>query len=299
MTALLGQTTRQYFTPYLTLAEYKSAPTAVDYNNLVVDSADPTVQDAELANVIARASSWIDTYCNQVLGATLETEQQRSRLRPDGTIAVHPRYFPVISIENFWYGVYPNQLVQYPDPSQGWVEDNTFIIPYSAGNLSYSSQGPLEFGMPAVPRSLVYCRYDYISGYPSVLLNANVSAGASSIVVAPPDGIVAGTHMTIFDGGFTETVEVDSSYVYGSTTVPLIYPLKYAHLTGISVSALPPSVKQAAILATSAFIKMRGDTSLMMEVMNTPVQSTKGVTADIATDLGLAQDLLRPFRRIR
>ena len=65
-------TTQQFSTPYLTLGEYKSAPTAIDIDNLVFNSQDPDVQDSELTNVIARASSWIDTFCNQVLAATNE-----------------------------------------------------------------------------------------------------------------------------------------------------------------------------------------------------------------------------------
>ena len=58
MTNAYGLTTKLFSTPYLTLDEYKQAPTAIDYNNLVAASTDPSVQDAELANVIARASSF-------------------------------------------------------------------------------------------------------------------------------------------------------------------------------------------------------------------------------------------------
>ena len=75
MTNAYTGTTHQFSTPYLTLTEFKNAPTAVDISNLVWNSTDQAVQDAELNNVIARASSWVDTYCNQVLAATTEQEQ--------------------------------------------------------------------------------------------------------------------------------------------------------------------------------------------------------------------------------
>ena len=44
---------------YLTVAEYKNAPTAIDYDNLVV-GGNQAAQDAELLANIARASSFID-----------------------------------------------------------------------------------------------------------------------------------------------------------------------------------------------------------------------------------------------
>ena len=48
----INPTTHQFSTPYLTIQEYKNAPTAIDIDNLVFNSSDPDVQDSELANVI-------------------------------------------------------------------------------------------------------------------------------------------------------------------------------------------------------------------------------------------------------
>lgn len=293
-----GYTTKLFSTPYLTIAEYKQAPTAIDYNNLVVDSSDPDAQDAELANAIARASSWIDTTCNQVIGATVETEQQRVRLRSDGMIAVHPRYNPIVAVTAMSYGTTPNDLIQYPDPSQGWVEEQEFILPYTAANISYSSQGPLQFGIPSVPRQQVYVKYSYINGYANTLLASDVLAGDDSITVKDPTGITAGARMTIYDGMWTENITVDDSYEFGSATVPLASPLDHDHVSDVSVSALPPAIKEAAILATTAFLKVRGDYSLTMQVTN-QVGVVGLNRASLDYDLALAKELLRPFRRIR
>ena len=298
MTNLYGNTTRLFSTPYLTVAEYKQAPTAIDYNNLVVGSTDPAVQDAELANNIARASSWIDTYCNQVIGATIENEQQRSRMRPDGTIAVHPRYSPISVLLSFSYGTSPNQMQTYGDVSNGWIEDQQFILPYTASTGSFSSQGPLQFGLPASPSALVYCKYQYVAGYPNALLASNASAGATSIVLNDTTGLVPGTILSIYDGLSTERVTVASNDTYGDTTVLLTSALTYAHTAGVSVSALPPAIKEAAILATTAFLKVRGDYSLTMGVTNQV--GTVGLNrASLDYDLALAKELLAPFRRIR
>jgi hypothetical protein len=297
MTNLYSNTTKLFSTPYITVAEYKAAPTAIDYDNLVADSTNAAVQDAELKNAIARGSSWIDTYCNQSLGANTVTEQQRARLQPSGFIAVHPRYAPIVAVTDFYYGVTPNDLVQFPDPSQGWVENEQFILPYTAANVTYSSQGPLQFGMPAIPRAQVFCKYTYINGYASTTLAANANASATSITVTNPVGITAGLVMTIYNGANTEIITVASTYTFGSATIPLSAPLVYAQTSGVGVSALPPAVKEAAILATTAMIKVRGDYSLTMQVSNQAGQAT--VNADGTGDLNLAKELLKPYRRIR
>jgi hypothetical protein len=44
--------------PYITVAEFKNAPTSIDYNNLVVNG-NQQAQDAELARVIMRATSYL------------------------------------------------------------------------------------------------------------------------------------------------------------------------------------------------------------------------------------------------
>ena len=48
-----------YEQSYLTVAEYKDAPTSIDFDNLVV-GGNGAAQDAELARVILRASSYMD-----------------------------------------------------------------------------------------------------------------------------------------------------------------------------------------------------------------------------------------------
>jgi hypothetical protein len=297
MTNAYGATTKLFSTPYLTIDEYKNAPTAIDYNNLVVNSSDPSAQDAELANNIARASSWIDTYCNQVLAATTETENQRARFSPDGYIKIHPRYSPIVALTAFAYGSQPNNLVAYPDVSQGWVEDQSIVLPWTIGT-TYSSAGPLQFGLPSSPRGEVFCQYSYVSGFANTTLATTSTAGATSITVKDGTGIVAGSRLTVFDGLATETFVVASTYTFGSATVPVNGSLTFAHTAGVAISALPPAVKEAAILATTAFLKVRGDYSMTMQVTSSVGQASPN-TASLNYDLELAKELLIPFRRLR
>jgi len=297
VTNAYGPQNKLYSTPYLTIAEYKQAPTAIDYNNLVVDSTDSAVQDAELANVIARASSWMDNFCNQVLEATLEEEQQRCRIKNDGTLALHPSYSPIIAMTELKVGATPNNLTTISDLSVGWVENQQYILPGSAVS-NYSSQGSLAFGIPARPRQEVYCHYSYIAGYFNDTLGASAAAGASTITVTENTGLVAGTKLTIYDGGKTENVTVGSGYAFGSSTVPLSSPLSYAHSSGIAISALPPAIKQAAIFVTTAFLKARGDYSLTM-MSSSDVGQASAKSAGMDRDMDIAKELLYSFKRVR
>lgn len=297
MTNAYTGTTRAFSTPYITIEEFKDAPTSIDIDNLVFNSQDPDDQDAELANVIARASSWIDTFCNQVLAATTETEQQRSRYSTDGSIRFHPRYNPVIALTSLQYG-YPPNLMALPDCSVAWIEDEEIIIP-NATLGTWTSQGPLQFGSigTASGRNEVFLKYTYVNGYANTVI-ATAVAGDLELTVQDGTGILAGEMLKIYDGQYTENVIVANSYVFGSTTIPLVSPLVYDHAASVSISALPPAVKQACILVTTAFLKTRGDSSMTMQVTTSP--GTALPNADkVGQEIALAMQLLQPYRRVR
>lgn len=297
MTTAISPITRQISRPYLSLQEFKNAPTALDYGNLVA-GGNQTAQDAELTNAIIRASSAIDQYCNQIIGATLDTEQQRTRIKSDGTIRFHPKYFPVVAMTDLQLGWTPNALTAVTDPSQAWFEEQEIIYPYAQLPQSMSSQGPLSFGFPMSSRAETFIKYTYVNGYANTLVATSASAGATSIICEDGLGVVAGMSLTIYDGANTERVTVANTYTFGSATISLTAPLIYAHAVGISVGNLPAAIKQAAILYTSAALKIRGDAALVMSVTNAPSQQSGG-SQRVGSDIALAQEILEPFRRIR
>lgn len=290
-------TTHLFSNPYITVTEFKNAPTAIDISNLVFNSLDPEAQDAELENVIARASSWIDTFCNQVLAATVEQEQQRARISNDGTIRLHPRYSPIIALTSFQYGNPSTNLQTLPDCSIAWIEDAQIIVPYATLAGTLSSQGPLQFGFPTSPRIETYLKYTYVAGYANAQI-VTATAGDFTLTVDNGTGITAGLTLKIYDGFQSEFVTVDSSYVFGSTTVPLIAPLGYDHADGISISAMPPAIKEAAILVTTSFLKTRGDASMTMAVTTSASQALPG-SQKVGEEIALAMQLLQPYRRVR
>lgn len=299
VTDSINPATQQFSIPYLTTTEYRNAPTAIDIDNLVFNSSDPDVQDSELANVIARASSWIDTHCNQILGATTTTEQQRTRVSPDGYIKWHPNYNPVIALTDLWYGYPSTNLYYVQDVSSAWIENQQILYPYASMGSLFTNQGPLQFGFPSTAGQIVFIKYTYVNGYANDLIVTAVAA-QSTLTVKSGVGITAGDTLKIYDGMYSENVTVASNYVFGSNTVPLTSPLIYSHNPGVSISALPPAIKEAAILATTAMLKVRGDSSLTMGIGTLPSQATTGtLEANINSDMAMAIDLLKPYRRIR
>jgi hypothetical protein len=280
---------------YITVPEYKNAPTSIDYDNLVV-GGNAAAQDAELARVIMRASSYLNEYLNQNLVADRITETQRARVTGQGWIALHPDNSNIVSLESFQYGADPNQLSTLNDCSQVWFEKQQIIIPLAGNTLTWSSSGPLSFGAgSASPYVQMFCKYTYVAGFVQTL--GTGTALATSLTVTNATGILAGAVLTIFDGAKTEQVTVASTYTYGSTTVPLTTALVYDH-TAVSVSNLPTSIKQACILMTTAFIKLRGDNSLTMNITTAP---TANITGDMrySSEMRLALDMVDKYRRIR
>ena len=140
-------------------------------------------------------------------------------------------------------------------------------------------------------------QYTYIAGYVNTTIVTAVAA-ANTLIVADATGIVPGQQLRIYDKGKNETVTVASTYTYGSTTVPLVTPLAYTHLTGIAIGNLPTALKQACILITTAFIKMRGDQSLTMNITTAPATNI-GNANRYSGEIAMALDMVNKYRRIR
>lgn len=279
--------------PYITLAEYKNAPTSLDYNNLVV-GGNQNAQDAELQRVILRATSYLNEYLNQDLHANPVTETQRVRISPQGYIFLHPNKNPIISLSNFQWGTNPNNMQTLDNPALCYFENQEITIPLSQINTYYTSSGPLAFGSYG-PRVPIFTKYTYIAGY--VNTTCTGSLNASTLTVVNPSGILPGETYRIIDGANAESVTVASNYTYGSTSVPLTAPLAYGH-TGAGFSNMPFAIKQATILMTSAFIKQRGDASMTMNLTTQPTTNI-GNNQRYAGEIAMALDMVNLYRRVR
>lgn len=296
MPAQTTVTTPYATAPYITTAEYRNAPTGVDTDDLV-DGAEPGSQSAELVNTIARASSWVDTICNQTLAATVDTENAVVRPNRWGEIICKTSFWPILEVRSLQYGTTVTNPTVLTDLSSVFIERAFFRA--ALNSVISSSVGPLQFGSPMAGAPL-YCRWTYVNGYPNTLLAASTVAGALTFTVTDATGIYANlTRLTIYDGANTENVVVAG--VVGNVITPAT-PLAYAHTVNstnpVSVSALPPAVKQATILLTSALIQTRGDLAVVMDEMGLGgPKKLQGADGDVYVNAALADELLTPYRR--
>ena len=287
-------------TPYLTTTEYQHAPTAMDYSNLI-PGGDAAAQLIALQETINRASSWIDSYTCGAWGtlcATLEQENARVWGSYRGTLLVHPKYWPVLEVASFAYTDLPgglvtgNQNLNTVDPSK-----SIFVYPQQ---FEVIQQGVVNMGLAAksgIERRVEYdCEWTYVCGWPNTTLAASVAAGSASIAPLSVIGIYPGTPMTLYDLPFDEPIKVASNYVPGGAIVPLVSPLQYSHQTTATVTSLPPAIKQAAILATTAFIKQRGSGALIAADIGDLTSTQVGFAQNAGEDWMQVMSILDTFK---
>lgn len=253
--------------PYVTVGSFKAYPTFLELANLRSGDSSPAHQDAQLSNMLLMASQWADDQIQMGSGdgsfaAHTRVENARLRLSRSGRISYHPNQNPVTALTALSMGPSPNTLTPLTDLSNLWIEDSCQIVGYPAGAAA-PAMSALQFGPPTAAVEL-YTRWTYVTGYVSTLLAAPVAAGGTSFTVTNPAGIVAGTILRIWDPGAEEAVTVASSYVPGSTTVPITGVLANAHNPATSgatsVTNLPPTVLQAIVFYAIALL-LRPDTT--------------------------------------
>lgn len=301
--------------PYVTVAEFRAAPTWLDTDDLVL-AGSQTQQDAELFNVLLRATHWADGYCNQRLGAHTALEQTRARVDRNGIIYLHPSNVPVRQVTGVAWGSDFKNLTALTDLTQVWVEDARGIV-ISMIPLRGSLFGSLEFGGVSQDSSVpLFVQYQYVAGYAATTLSATASSGSSSITVADPTGLqapsttmfgtLAGSTARIWDAGNEEAIVVASGFT-GSNPVPLVSALANTHTVAagpagqIGVSELPPPVHQA-VIAMAVALMYREDVANEEPFGGIPFgpsarRSSKGGKAGGLVDH--ACELLEPYKRVR
>lgn len=240
-------------TSYLTPAEYTASPTGVDVSQLVVGGTTQQNADA-LLQTIARASSMVDETTKQVLAATIDTQTGSYRVDRDGYLNIKLDNTPIIQVNDVAVGITPDTVASLTSLTGLWIGKKVIKVPIL--NRTFA---PTGFGSDRL-----YAVVKYVNGYANCLLTAPAAQGAQTITVDNPLGLIPGLTPTIYDPGASEQVTVTA---VNGNTVTLATPLVSAHAVGVSVSALPPKVKQAAVLYTSALIKTRTEDAYEMPTL--------------------------------
>lgn len=288
-------------TPYITIEEYQTSATGVDSSTLIPDGS--AAQNlAALQVLIGRASSWADSLCNvAALAATLDIQGSPSigwRVFRDGTIRVPLDITPVIAVTGVSVGYTPSTMRPLTSLVDVWIGEKVATIPVSGANL-FSSNGGYLGGYLGGFRTgdRLVGAVSYVNGWANTLLTGASAAGVTTLTVADGTGIFAGLRMSIYDFASAEVVTVASTYVFGSTTVPLAAPAQYAHDPLTSISAFPPAIKQAVISLTSCLIRTRGAASFGMNSVAEMITDGEMQSGGF-TDLEIATDLLAQYTRV-
>ena len=272
--ALLAPAGQPVTVPYLTPAQFIAYPTWLDLANLVPGGL-ASLQTDVLADVLLAASEWADSECgNMRLSAHLVSGENLTTRISGGRITIQPRDVPCVAVTALSYGWDPAALTSLP-LSAGvlWNTDGR-LISFRPGGPGPVFTGPaIQFGTDPGYTGPVYVTWSYVAGYVATTLPSGCSAGASSVTVADPTGVMPGQVLRIYDkgtataggAGATEALTVAASYVPQvpgvapvATSIPLAANTAFAHGAGTGITGMPRDMIQA-VIAYAYSLLMRDD----------------------------------------
>lgn len=309
-------------TPYVTPQMMMTAPTGVSWDIIPWPQADSEQQLAEMTNVCWRATSIVDTYCNQVLRSTVDNEEltgpgamRVAVQQGSGNGLLVMRRWPVtqvLAIQRAANAVFPRVWSAAP-AGQFEVEQPLINSLTDSASATAPDGGS---GILVAPGWVDWCRgrngwrflVSYVNGWPHASLTVAASAGDTVLHVDDVTGYT-GASAFVYDGALTETIAVTSvaattplplpngvgTAQTGPGTVTLAQPISESHGAGVCVSALPANVIWAAALAAASQALTAGITAV--SIQNIPGSLTEGGHGvdGVQTDY---EWLLEPFRRV-
>ena len=315
--------------PYLSPVTLRTAPTGIDWTSIPPDDdATPADNENEMWNICQRATAEVNSYCNQVLRATADTElfhgpDYRVTVGPGAGGSGSPAYwlggnsynariilsrFPILQVTNV--ATCPNTT--FPRtwtslPSGYYEAEKPPIGIY--GSVSPSSEA---FGGQAIivaPGYINWCngrngwaiQVEYINGFPHAEITAAANAGDSTLTVDDCTGWavtnwagITGATGVIKDSSQQETIHVTAaSATSGPGTLTLGTSLVYPHAAGTLFTTLPASIEEACILFATAEALTRGATTTTIHDIGGHSQNTGGDVTSLRSE---AELLCHPFR---
>lgn len=305
-------------TPYVTPTTLLTAPTGIAWSTIPPGKgATPAQNQAELANICARATAEVDGYCNQVLRATINTEMNYG---PDyrvtvnqytGNTRVMMESWPVLEVNEVqvsaaasWprsWTTMPSNYYEPEVPVSGIFGTSVPSASATGGQAITLAPGYVNWGLG---RGGFTISITYTNGWPHCGLASPVEAGASTIevddctgwAIQAWDGDVTGATGTIKDSGRQEVVMVTAASTNeGPGTLTLAAPIRFNHDAGIALTTLPASVEWACILFCTAEALTRGATTTTIHSVGGHAQ---GSGAESEAKKAEGELMLHPYRRV-
>lgn len=262
-------------TPYITPAMLQSTPAGISWTVIPKLTATTAEQAAQLLDVCWKATSEVESYCNQPLRATIHTEMPLGPGQPRfsvdrctgiGTLIARKRFVsevlalsvsPARSFPPAWAPVPLNQvLIAQPMDTSAVLAPATYP---SGGSKIEVAPNHLNWwcGRGGQRASL-----SYPAGWPHTSLTAEAIEAAETLQVDDVTSWHLGWGAFAYDGASTELVQVTAASATtpvilpngggtaqaGPGTLTLAAPLQSAHAAGVVVSAMPLDVMHAAAL---------------------------------------------------
>ena len=267
---------------------------------------------AEIWNMCARATSRCDSYSNQVLRATLDTEllhgpDYRTTVGPASGGSYATPYWgqsraqnarlilsrwPVLSVTGVQTcpnGLWPRQWTSLP---AGYFEPE--VPPLTVYN-SVAPAGSADGGQAILVGGgyINWCygrngwaiQVTYINGWPHTSLTSAVNAGVTTLPVNDCTGwatenyydTYTGATGRIEDSGQQEAIHcTTASVTSGPGNLTLSAATTYPHQAGTLVTTMPASIQQACIYFCTAEALTRGATSTTIHAVGGAPQSSDG-----------------------
>jgi len=309
-------------TPYVTPQMLVNAPTGVSWEIIPEPGADSASQLAELTNVSWRATSIVDTYCQQVLRATVDNEQLTGPGAPrvghqqgtcNGLLVM--RRWPVtqvLAIQTSSNRTFPRAWTTIP-AGQYEVEHPLINLYTDAASATGPDGGASIVVAPGyIPplscgRNSTRLLVSYTNGWPHTSLTQPAAVGATVLHVDDVTGFT-GVSAFAYDGAQTETVSVLSvaaatplnlpngvgTAQTGPGTITLSSALAHPHGIGVVISSLPANVIWAAALAAASQALEAGFTSISVQNLGGSLTEGGHGVADVQSAY---EWLLEPFCR--
>lgn len=291
-------------TPYVTPAMLTNAPTGVSWQIIPSPRATADAQLAEQTNICWRATSMVDTICNQVLRATVDNEYLLGPGEPrvgvdraTGNTRLVMRRWPVTDVLGVQVAANTFPRVWSSVPAGLYEPERPLLNAFTDSAAATAPDGGSSILL--APGYVDWCRgragyrvlVSYVNGWPHSSLTAPAQVGDLTVEVDDVTGFT-GAVTVAYDGAATEQVAVASVAATRSVPLPngagtaqtgpgvltLASPLTKAHAAGVVVSALPGNVIWATVLAAAA-------QALESGIVSVTIQNVSGKEASTDTSI--------------